>query len=378
VNDVIAFVDSSLQADFNGPRGFWNLSEDSFKLVLDPSVLFKSESSVTVRAVSASLDGAHILEESWSFVIEDRTAPRIISASATSSKTVRLTFNEAVTVTDPSGFSFVARQFPAAAVEPAAATADDTVANITLDTEMTPGVQYELTVTGVVDLNANPPDDALNTVLFIGFKPPVPAGRRFRLWEMIPKHNRRQDDTGDLKRFIACLQEVTDLLLSKMDSFVRIFDIERASESFLDLILRDLGNPFVFDLSALEKARLASVLIELYRQKGTEVGIVNAIRFFLEIEVKVLPLTADLLGLGEAALGVDWILGPSDRAALYSFNVSTEQELTDVERYQIRTVVEYMKPAHTHFVMLIENKAETPDDAWELGIGAVGIETRLG
>ena len=39
-----------------------------------------------------------------------------------------------------------------------------------------------------------------------------------------------------------------------------VFDLERAPEVFLDLILADLGNPFPFDLDELDKRRLDSIL----------------------------------------------------------------------------------------------------------------------
>jgi hypothetical protein len=115
----------------------------------------------------------------------------------------------------------------------------------------------------------------------------------------------------------------------------------------------------------------------MYGQKGTEIGIVNAIRFFLGIEVEVLPFTADLLGLGEAEIGVNWILGPSDRAALYTFDVRAERVLTDVEQHQIRTIVNYLKPAHTHFAQLKMPSGPAPIDSWILGVSELGIASRL-
>jgi phage tail-like protein len=119
---------------------------------------------------------------------------------------------------------------------------------------------------------------------------------------MLPKHNRRDDHTGDLFRFIACLQEVTDLLLADVDRWPDIFDLERAPEAFVDLILRDLGNPFPFELDAMGKRRLASVLVEMYRQKGTAKGVQNAIRFFLGIDISAItPFNADALYLGESS-----------------------------------------------------------------------------
>ena len=185
---------------------------------------------------------------------------------------------------------------------------------------------------------------------------------------MLPKHNRRDDQTGDLWRFIACLHEVTDLLLADCDRWPDIFDLERAPEGFLDLILQDLGNPFPFDLDTLGKRRLASVLVEMYRQKGTAKGIQNAVRFFLGVDISTIsPFAADSLILGESELGVDWILAPSDRFALYAFNVEVERLLSTEERRQLRAIVEYLKPAHTHFVDL--GRAAPDRRAGTLGAG---------
>ena len=171
---------------------------------------------------------------------------------------------------------------------------------------------------------------------------------------MLPKHNRRDDQTGDLFRFIACLQEVTDLLLADVDRWPDIFDLERAPEAFVDLILRDLGNPFRSSSTRWAKRRLASVLVEMYRQKGTAKGIQNAIRFFLGIDISAItPFNADTLYLGESLLGVDWVLGPFDRFAL-RLQRRGRAHPHDRERQQLRAIVEYLKPAHTHFVDLVE------------------------
>jgi len=211
-----------------------------------------------------------------------------------------------------------------------------------------------------------------------GFRPARPEARRFDLWSMLPKHNRREDQTGDLWRFIACLQEVTDLLLVEVDRFPEVFDLERAPEAFVELILADLGNPFLFDLDALGKRRLASVLVEMYRQKGTARGIINAVRFFLGVEIQAVSAYAsEALVLGESELGVDWVLGPSSRFALYAFDVFVDVPLTDAERKQLRAIVEYLKPAHTHFVDLIEPGLLPVFDHWELGVSELGWTTDL-
>jgi phage tail-like protein len=259
-----------------------------------------------------------------------------------------------------------------------AAHAHDSIVDLDLDTEMTADASYRVTVSGVTDRFGNPVQPPHDAADFVGFRPPRPAARRFELWPMLSKHNRREDATGDLRRFIACLQEVLDLLLAEIDRFPDIFDIERAPAPFLDLILLDLGNPFLFDLDELAKRRLASVLVEMYRQKGTAIGIQNAIRFFLGIDIIAITMFAgSTLILGESELGVDWELGPSDRFARYAFNVEVDVVLTPVQRRHLRAIVEYLKPAHTHFVDLIEPGPPPAYDHWELGISELGATTDL-
>ncbi len=366
------------QPGFDGPRAAVLETADTLRVVLDPLVPFASEAIVEVRVVSATAGGAHALDETYTFRAEDRTAPRVVAAQAKSPRYVQIGFDEEVVVTDPEGFTFAPLGFPAVPLLPLSADAQGAVVGVALDVEMTPDVLYDVQVTGVADVFGNPvlpPDDR---AVFAGFRPPRPAGRRFDLWAMLPRHNRRADVTGDLRRFIACLQDVADLLLAECDRFADVFDLERAPEAFLDLILEDLGNPFPFELDELGKRRLASVLVEMYRQKGTSAGIENAIRFFLGIDVTaVTPFAGTTLVLGESELGVDWELGPSDRFARYAFNVEVDVPLSPTERRQIRAIVDYLKPAHTHFVDLIEPGPPPTFDHWELGISELGVSTDL-
>ena len=112
-----------------------------------------------------------------------------------------------------------------------------------------------------------------NAAEFTGFLPVRPVGRRFDLYQLLPTLNRREDETGDLRRFLACLQEVTDLVVHDVDRFTDVFDPDLAPEAFIDAMLLDLGNPFPFDLSPVDKRRLLNVLVAIYREKGTAVGI---------------------------------------------------------------------------------------------------------
>ncbi|GMV43549.1 MAG: hypothetical protein AMXMBFR64_52650 [Myxococcales bacterium] len=196
---------------------------DTLRVVLDPLVPFASQAVVEVLVVSATNGGAHALDQSYVFTAEDRTAPRVVSAQATARRVVQIGFDEDVLVTDPSAFAFTPLGFPAVPLAPVSAEAAGTVVTVTLHTEMTPDIAYEAAVAGVADVHFNPilgPDDR---AVFTGFRPPRPAERRFDLWSMVPRYNRRADVTGDLRRFIACLQEVADLLLAEGDRFGDVF-----------------------------------------------------------------------------------------------------------------------------------------------------------
>ncbi|MCA9630907.1 MAG: phage tail protein [Myxococcales bacterium] len=381
VDGVLAFEGGGvpeLKPGFDGPRATVVQTSDTLRVVLDPAVPFESQALVTVRVISATVGGAPTIDETYFFVAEDRTPPKAVGAQAVSPTIVRVGFDEDVLVTDPLGFVFEALDFPAVPVVPIDAVSDGAAVLVTLDTELTPDVRYRVHVTGVEDTKENSVTTPDDVAIFTGYRSPRPAGRRFDLWSMLPRHNRRSDVTGDLRRFIACLQEALDLLMVEGDRFSDVFDIERAPEAFLALILHDLGNPFPFDLEELDKRRLASVLVEMYRQKGTAIGIENAIRFFLGIDITAItPFAGTTLVLGESELGVDWELGPSDRFARYAFDVEVDIPLNATERSQIRAIVDYLKPAHTHFVQLIEPMPPVFIDHWELGSSELGETTEL-
>jgi len=97
----------------------------------------------------------------------------------------------------------------------------------------------------------------------------------------------------------------------------------------------------------------------------------------LETARQVAGTDANILILGESELGIDWELGPSDLFARYAFNVEVDVPLTGTQRSQIRAIVDYLKPAHTHFVDLIEPGVPPTFDHWELGISELGWSSDL-
>jgi hypothetical protein len=94
-------------------------------------------------------------------------------------------------------------------------------------------------------------------------------------------------------------------------------------------------------------------------------------------DTAVTPLGSIGLILGESELGVDWILGPSDRFALYAFTIIVDVVLTESQRKQLRAIVNQIRPAHTHFVDLIEPSEPIVYDHWELQSSVHSLKTRV-
>jgi len=361
-------VHPSLLLGFDGPDADVVQAADPLRVVLHHTAFFASKALVAGRVVSVTVGGANALDATYSIRIEDRTAPRLVGGQTTGQHAVDIAFDVAVKVTDASGSSLIPLDFPAVLVTVVAAEAYGPMVRLGGDPEMTPDARYEVTAAGVADIPCNPVLAPYDRVVVQCFRPARPGARRFDLSSMLPRPNRREGQTGDLSRFIACLQEVTDPLLAEVDRFPEVFDIERAPEVIVDLTLADLGNPFPFDLDELGKRRLASVLVEMYRQNVTARGIINAVRFFVAVEIQAVRAYAgEALVLGESDLGVDWILGPSSRFALYPFDVIVDVPLTDAQRSQLRAIVEFRKPDRTHFVNLIEPVRQRSSTTGSLG-----------
>lgn len=394
IDGVLAFDAGTFQAGFNGASSAYsNPQADVLRVIIDKTVDFLSEAVVSVRVRSKAVGDPNFLDETYTFTIADTTAPRVSNVIATDVKRVRVTFSESVLETaagnvdsalTPGNWALDRLGDYLVPVVSAKVVSVEVVDTFTVDfltdIPLTPGGNYRVTATTIKDLNGNTIVAPFNTKDFLGWLPPTPPGRDFDMYKRLPSINRREDETQDLFRFIGCFQEVLTLLLWDVDRFTDILDPDLAPEEFVDAMLADLGNPFLFDLTLIEKRQLALVLVDMYLLKGTSVGIINVIRFFLDLEVTVDPYNGDGAAtciLGESELGVDWTLGTDVSALLYSFEVKSGVALTQTQRDQIEAIVEYMKPAHTHFVRLVEPTIPVVLDHWELGLSELGENSFL-
>lgn len=179
-----------------------------------------------------------------------------------------------------------------ALVVSAVATTGNLGVVITSDQELTPGVVYTATLTGASGIAT---DGIHNVVAFTSFPiTSAPPTRDFELIDFIPPINIREDDSGELADFIACLQEPLDLLWNDVDRWIEILDCDLAPENFVDIILTDLGNPFVFGdpLSLNDKRKLCHILVEIYKLKGTCPGIQAAVLFFLGLHCEIVGFSS--------------------------------------------------------------------------------------
>ncbi len=386
INDVLAFDGGTFTSGYDGPSaGYSNPAADVLRVIFDVGdSFFTSLEVVVVRVVSAA-DTGETLDTAYHFTIVDLTPPVLVGAEARALRRVRVTFDEAVFQIDeddgndalnPSNWTLTRwgdYLTPLVSVEVTSVEhVASNILDLITDIPLTPRGTYHATAANITDLFDNVVEDL--SAEFTGWAPPVPAGRSFDLFKKLPLVNRAEDDTGDLFRFIACLQEVVDLQLFDIDSFLDILDPDLADEQYVDAMLEDLGNPFDFDLSLIDKRRLVQVLVPIYRLKGTAVGVKQVILFFLSlvIDIDAYNSDPDNLVLGESELGVGWQLGPSLSYQRFSFEVTVAQVLTDAQRKQLTDIVNFMKPGHTHFVRL--NEPTIPDivDHLELGLSSLG------
>lgn len=123
----------------------------------------------------------------------------------------------------------------------------------------------------------------------------------------------------------------------------------------IDIILTNLGNPFpFFILTESQKRSLARALVPMYRKKGTEEGIEQAVLFFLGLVCEVVDFTSedDMWLLGESELGEDTYLAPSvEGADLFFFIVEFDECLTIQQTEQAVRVIDFMKPGWTHYII---------------------------
>lgn len=368
-----------------------NPDASTLRVELTSPGLYTSDGDIVVEVAVASIGFSDAY--TWMFHTFDLVRPHTLQAQARSKRVIRVTFSEAVQQLDPSGAAdalnpahYLIERVSVPAVDlivTAVAPISSSIVDLEVDIEMTFGASYELTVIHVADIAGNAHVAAPNNVVsFSGFVPTFPLGRRFLLQDFVPRMNLGEDAQGDLRRFLAVLQEVTNVLLSSIDEWSEILDLDVAAEQYLDAMLADLGNPFGFDLSTIDKRRLLRILVRLYQLKGTRPGMIAAVQFFMGLTVDVETYVGTGWELGDDTWGGDElneiedgeppaIIGP-DGPGLYSFRIVSPVDLSETQRAQMRALAEYMKVSHEHYLGTLEPTEQSGFDHVELDFSELG------
>jgi len=188
--------------------------------------------------------------------------------------------------------------------------------------------------------------------------------------KLVPQQWRR-DAISNLDGFLDDIQKVFDDLLVESDRFPDILSIDRAPDgtgagqgttNFVDLLLFQLGNPFTFTygMTTVEKRRIAALLVPLYKQKGTCVGIENAIRVLTGFESQCIVVSESFAAwqLDKSFLGIDTYLYGAT-TDLWGFEVWVNGTMTQTDRDRITAIINYMKPLEAKLTQLIQGSVRT-------------------
>jgi phage tail-like protein len=256
---------------------------------------------------------------------------------------------------------------------------------VTFEQDFTPGIPYTLHVENVTDAVGNLITPNPSTADFFGYSPEVPAKRQFSLYtNMFAGFMRQQDEAQDftLKKVCAILEEPLFQILADMDEYTLAKNPSTAPIRVVDALLETYGGTFAFlGLSEADRRVLLEVLVDLWRLRGTEAGIVAALRLFFGFTSTTFEYywgTHWLLGsTDKSELGVTTVLNSSILRDRFSFLITVDRALSATERGQVVRVVEMMKTGHTHLIGVLEPAIPFVPDHWQLPWSELGIDTLL-
>lgn len=205
--------------------------------------------------------------------------------------------------------------------------------------------------------------------------------KRVKLWDFIPELDKEEDEAEEdqLQKMAVVLQDLINVLWYRCDSLQYLYDPDRAPDSWIPYLLYTLGNPFRLPLNLLEQRRLCSVLTAVYKQVGTAKIIEETLAFFLGGTFIVQPFqTADWWVLGESQIGIDTILGPSNKYAKNCYEIISSQALTADQERAVRHIAQALDPVYMHLVRIVE-PGETSGTLqfWTLGASGLGYTSVL-
>lgn len=225
-------------------------------------------------------------------------------------------------------------------------------------------------------------DEADSTSVFSFVTPRFgsPPGR-ITLWDLMPPSDQDEDDEGSklLHKMACVIQDALNVIWHRCDQLQYLHDPDNAPDSWIPYLLYSLGNPFRLPLNWIQQRQLCSVLTAVYKKSGTAKIIEDTLTFFLGGTFIVQPFqSADWWTLGQDAIGVDTVLGPSSKYAKNAYEILSSRELTDDEARIVRHVAETLDPVYMHLVRIVEpGQTSSTLQFWTLGGSGLGFGSEL-
>lgn len=269
----------------------------------------------TLRVVATGVD------ESWSFTTTNNQAPSLARATYISGRHIRVEFSEAMEggteVLLAGAYDVSPEKTPAYPAEVISVSrVNPRTVVLTLDDVVTFGIPYRVTVADTVTDASGQAISQTNREYVLSPLVHIQEDRVVDVLDGFPEWNQCTDPDGDLRIMTSIIKDMLDQSYYRKDSWQFRLDCVDSPIEYVELILKDLGNCFTFEMTEAEKRLL--VCFELsYLQElvGTEPGIEAAILFFLGIDVE-LEVRADhaIWVLGDAVksvLGATTVVAPA-------------------------------------------------------------------
>ncbi len=167
------------------------------------------------------------------------------------------------------------------------------------------------------------------------------------LLTLLPATYREVDTDGSLQAFFAGVDSIWSSIVTDMENFDS--NVLDPAPNMVDYWLAHRANPFTFPMTDDQKFRLVDGLFRIYQLRGSETGLVGAIRYILGLDVSVKYDFEYCWRLGVSRLGNDTILLGANYP---NAHILIPGEVTPDILTAVSAIVEFMKPHWLRFIIV--------------------------